>query len=325
MLGMVRTLEKLNFEARGLKGSATYLGNLPCPFIAHLVMDGGLHHYVTVYRVGKKYLRIMNPAEGSMNKWGREKFIEQWSGSVIAMVPTGKEAECGPETSKGKRMLSLIQPVWRPVAQAVISAILYTVLGLSTSIYLGKLTDHVFVTRNEGLLNLMSLGMLALIVIMLFLSALKNVLMLKTGQVIDNQLIASYYRHLFSLPQRSFDSMKSGEILSRINDAVKIRAFINDTAVGIMVNILILLFSFTTMFLLHPGLSLIMLTMIPFYLLIYLIFNHRNKKIERRVMERAATLEDQLVESLGASRHIRQYNLKKIAREKTEGRLNRWR
>ena len=265
----------------------------------------------------------MDPATGSMKVWKKDRFTEQWSGSVIALVPSGKGPEAGPEFSKGKYLLALIQPVWKPLVQAIISSILYTILGLSTSIYLGKLTDHVFITRNEGLLNLMSICMIGIILLMLFLSALKNVLMLKTGQVMDNQLIAAYYRHLFSLPQRFFDSMKSGEILSRINDAVKIRSFINDTAVGILVNILILVFSFTTMFLLHPKLSLIMLTMLPFYLLVYLFFNHRNKRIERRVMERAASLEDQFVESLAASRHIRQYKLTKLARDKTERRLNR--
>ncbi len=323
MLGMVKTLEKLDFEARGLKGSIEHLGNLPCPFIAHLVLSGGLHHYVTVYRVGKRSVRVMDPATGSMKVWKKDRFTEQWSGSVIALAPSGKGPEAGPEFSKGKYLLALIQPVWKPLVQAIISSILYTILGLSTSIYLGKLTDHVFITRNEGLLNLMSICMIGIILLMLFLSALKNVLMLKTGQVMDNQLIAAYYRHLFSLPQRFFDSMKSGEILSRINDAVKIRSFINDTAVGILVNILILVFSFTTMFLLHPKLSLIMLTMLPFYLLVYLFFNHRNKRIERRVMERAASLEDQFVESLAASRHIRQYKLTKLARDKTERRLNR--
>lgn len=323
MLGMITTLEKMSFEARGLKGSVEYLHTLPLPFIAHMIQPDGLHHYVTVYRLGKGSLRIMDPATGNMSKWKTRQFSEQWSGSIIALAPKGKLPESGPDSSMGKRMLSLISPVWPAVSQALISAILYTLLGLSTSIYLGKLTDHVFVTHNTGLLNLMSITMLAIILIMLFLSALKNVLMLKSGQVIDNQLIASYYRHLFTLPQRFFDSMKSGEILSRINDAVKIRAFINDTAVGIMVNILILLFSFSTMLILNPKLSLIMLSMIPLYVLIYLFFNHRNKRMERRVMEQAASLEDQFVESLRASRHIRQYNLSSLMREKTEGRLNR--
>ena len=64
MLGMIRSLEKLNFEARGLKGSADNLHKLPSPFIAHLVQSSGLHHYVCVYRVGKRFLRIMDPATG---------------------------------------------------------------------------------------------------------------------------------------------------------------------------------------------------------------------------------------------------------------------
>ena len=82
---------------------------------------------------------------------------------------------------------------------------------------------------------------------MIYLFTIKSVLILKTGQVIDNQLITSYYRHLFRLPQRFFDSMKTGEIISRINDAVKIRGFINDAAIGIFVNIMVVFFSFSTM------------------------------------------------------------------------------
>lgn len=36
--------------------------------------------------------------------------------------------------------------------------------------------------------------------------------------------------------------MKVGEIISRVNDAVKIRAFINDAAIQIVVNIFIVFF-----------------------------------------------------------------------------------
>lgn len=323
MLGMIKTLEQLNFKARGLKGSMEHLQNLPRPFIAHLVQESGLNHYVVVYKIRKDSLRIMDPGTGRLSYWKSGLFAEQWRGAVIALAPCGKEMESGPEGSKARQMMALLYPVWKPMVQALISAILYTLLGLSTSIYLGKLTDYVFVTRNEGLLNLMSISMLIIICLMLFLSAMKNVLMLKSGQVIDNQLIASYYRHLFRLPQRFFDSMKSGEILSRINDAVKIRAFINDVAIGIMVNALIIIFSFSTMFILNPKLSLIMMSMLPFYVLIYIFFNHKNRRIERQVMEKAASLEDQLVESLRASIHIRQHNLLAGEREKTENRLNK--
>ncbi len=323
MLGMVRTLEQYDFEARGLKGSAEHLDKLPLPFIAHLIQPDKNHHYVAVYRVNGKHIKVMDPALGKIVRWPAETFRQRWSGSLIALVPGIKAPETGQKVSHWERLLSLIKPVRKPLLQAVFSAILYTILGLSTSIYLGKLTDHVFVTHNTGLLNLMSLGMLWIVLMMILLGFSRNVIMLKTGQVIDNQLILSYYRHLLSLPQRFFDSMKTGEIISRINDAVKIRGFINDAAIGILVNLLILLFSFSAMFLVHPGLALIMLTMLPFYLLIYSLFNYRNKRIERRVMEQSASLEEQFVESLQSSSHIRQNNLNPLTQQKTEWRVNR--
>nr|WP_262491765.1 hypothetical protein [Nitritalea halalkaliphila] len=36
--------------------------------------------------------------------------------------------------------------------------------------------------------------------------------------------------------------MRVGEIVSRINDAVKIRLFINDTLIGLVVNVCVVLF-----------------------------------------------------------------------------------
>lgn len=65
---------------------------------------------------------------------------------------------------------------------------------------------------------------------------------MKTGQLIDAKLILGYYKHLLRLPQRFFDTMQIGEITSRINDAVKIRSFINESAIDIIVNIFIVIF-----------------------------------------------------------------------------------
>jgi ABC-type bacteriocin/lantibiotic exporter with double-glycine peptidase domain len=323
MLGMVHALQQSGFEARGLRGTADHLHQLPLPFIAHVRMPGGLEHYVAVYRISRKKLCIMDPATGKMSRWSGQCFSSRWSGMLIAVAPGAGVFPEGAGTSNRERMLTLVRPVWKPLLQAFLSAVLYTILGLSTSFYLGKITDHVFVTRNHGLLNLMSLAMIGITLIMTYLSASRNLVMLKTGQVIDNQLIMSYYRHLLSLPQRFFDSMKTGEILSRINDAVKIRTFVNDMAIGILVNALILLFSFAAMFLIQPLLALIMLSIIPVYAGIYALFNFKNRKVERSVMERSASMEEQLVESLRSSAFIRQGNLGPLARERTERRLNR--
>lgn len=324
MMGMISALVSFGFEARGLQGSGEFLHKVPVPFIAHMELPGGLHHYVVVYGTRRGQFRIMDPAEGRIGRRARTLFCEQWSGKLIALVPGLGTEESDTLIIPGNRarFISLMKPVWKPVLQALFSSVLYTILGLSGSLYLGKLTDHVFVTHNRGLLNIMSLAMLWISLLLIFLSVSRNLIMLKTGQVIDNQLILSYCRHLFSLPQRFFDRMKTGEIVSRINDAVKIRTFINDAAVGILVNLLILLFSLAIMFILHARLALIMLWLIPVYGSIYGLFNRINRRVERKVMEGMASLEDQFVESLQASAHIRQCNLEASTIGRTEGKLN---
>jgi len=322
MWGLIRVLEQYDFETKGLKGSAEHLDRLPLPFIAHLELQDGMHHYVCVYRIQRERMRVMDPVEGKMKYWSRSEFEEKWSGALVAMVRGINSKTSKDSPTERSRFMQLLQPVWKPVVQAILSAIIYTILGLSTSFYIGKLTDHVFVTHNEGLLNLLSTVMVIITLLMIYLFAVKSIIVLKTGQVIDNQLITSYYRHLFNLPQRFFDGMKTGEIISRINDAVKIRGFINDAAIGVLVNFLIVVFSFSVMFIMNWRLALIMLAILPLYLIIYLYFNSRNRIIERRVMEQGASLENQLVESLQSSAHIRQYNLKELAQNLTEAKLN---
>ncbi len=322
MWGIIKALELFDFEVKGLKGTAEHLDKLPMPFIAHLEQDDGLHHYVCVYRIKGNTLKVMDPANGKIDNWSLAEYKKKWSGSVVAMVRGIASKSLHIENLNRTKLTSLLKPVWKPLLQAVLTAILYTILGLSTALYIGKLTDHVFVTQNTGLLNLLSSVMILITFLMAYFYAIKNLIVLKTGQVIDNQLIISYYRHLFRLPQRFFDTMKTGEIISRINDAVKIRGFINDAAIGILVNILILFFSFATMFAIHWKLSLIMLGIIPLYSIIYIIFNSRNKQIERKVMEQTASFESQLVESLQSSTHIRQHNLNGMTQQKTEARLN---
>ncbi|RPI46458.1 MAG: peptidase C39, partial [Bacteroidetes bacterium] len=323
MWGLVTALEKMGFEARGVRGSGECLDKLPLPFIAHLQNGNGFQHYVCVYRVKTRRIKVMDPGGGKLASWERSDFIAQWSGAAVLMVPRSSGMETGMSGSALTRLTCLVRPVGRTLVQAFIAAAIYTLLGLSTSVYIGKLTDHVFVTRNSGLLNLMSIAMVLITLLMVYLQVIRQVIVLRTGQVIDNQLITSYYRHLFRLPQRFFDSMRTGEIISRINDAIKIRGFINDAVTSLVVNCLVVIFSFLLMFLINRDLGLLMLGMIPFYVVIYVFYNHRNRHIEREVMEKAASFESQLVDSLQAATHIRQHNLTEFARERTENRLNR--
>jgi ATP-binding cassette subfamily B protein len=115
--------------------------------------------------------------------------------------------------------------------------------------------------------------------------------------------------------------MRTGEIISRISDAVKIRVFINEVSISLILNIFILAVSFALMFTFYWKLAIIMLIVIPFYIIIYYLSNRLNRKVQRKVMERAADLEAQLVESLNAAGTIKRFCLEDYSNFKTETRF----
>ncbi len=323
VLGMTEAAQKLGFEAKGVKGSFESLFKIPKPSIAHVIVKEVLQHFAVIYKTTAKYIEIMDPADGQIHRKTHDEFKKEWTGVLVLLLPA-EEFQIGNEKiSVNSRFWTLIKPHKSILIQALFGAIIYTILGLSTSVFVQKLVDFVLVDGNRNLLNMMSMAMIILLVVQLFISVAKTVFTIKTGQMIDAQLILGYYKHLLKLPQQFFDTMRVGEIISRINDAVKIRAFLNDVSINFLVNIFIVVFSFIMMFTYYWKLALIMLAVIPLYSLIYAITNKLNKKAQRKLMEDSAELESQLVESLNSVGTIKRFGLEEHANEKTETRFIR--
>jgi possible peptide-transporting ATPase len=317
-LGLIQGLEQMGFNAKGVKASLENLPKAPLPAIAHTIFKEQYQHYVVIYKVHKGKISVMNPAYGKIETYTTEEFAKIWTGVLILLEPNEYFEQRNEKTGLYQRFYQLIQPHRSILLQALVGAIFYTLLGLSTSIYIQKITDYVLVDGNRRLLNLLSLIMIVLLLFQIFLGVMKSVLTLQTGQKIDKYLILGYYKHLLKLPQRFFDTMRVGEIISRVNDAVKIRTFINDVSIQIVVNVFIVLFSFALMFTYYWKLALIVALVIPFYLGIYAITNWLNKKVERRMMEESAELESHLVESLNAVKTIKQFGAEFYANNKTD-------
>lgn len=321
-LGLVQGLEKLGFNAKGVKGNLEVLPQIPLPAIAHVVIKEQWHHYVVIYKVEREKVTVMDPAFGKLETYTLADFAKIWTGVLILLEPNEYFEQKNEKTSLYRRFWNLIQPHKTILLQALVGAVIYTILGLSTSIYIEKITDYVLIDGNKRLLNLLSVAMIVILVFQIFLGTMKSILTLQTGQKIDKHLILGYYKHLLKLPQRFFDTMKVGEIISRVNDAVKIRSFINDVSIQIFVNIFIVLFSFALMFTYYWKLALVIALVIPLYFSVYWLTNQLNKKVERRAMEESAELESHLVESLNSIRTIKQFGVEVFANNKTDNRFS---
>jgi ATP-binding cassette subfamily B protein len=322
VLGMVEAAGRLGFTAKGVRGPYESLGRVPLPAVAHVV-EGGLQHYVVVYRVARRHVVVMDPADGRVHRVPHERFKEQWTGVLVLLMPAEGFRRGDEATSLGRRFWTLVRPHRSVMAQALVGAVAYTVLGLSTSIYVQKIVDYVVVDGNRNLLNLMSVAMLVLLAVQTFVGGMKSIFTLRTGQKIDGELILGYYKHLMRLPQQFFDTMRVGEIISRVNDAVKIRTFINDVSLDLVVNALMVVFSLGLMFFYSHTIALVTLGVVPLYGALYWATNRVNRRAQRALMESSADLESQLVESLTAVSTIKRFGLEWHSNLRTETRFVR--
>jgi len=200
VMGMIQGLITMGFNAKGVKGNIDAMPHIPVPAIAHVVLKGQLHHYVVIYKADKKQVTVMDPAFGKMETHSLHDFNEMWTGVLILLEPNEYFQQRNEKTSIYQRFWHLVKPHKSVVIQALLGAVLYTLLGLSTSIYIEKITDYVLIDGNLRLLNLLSIGMVVLLIFQLFIGTVKSILVLQTGQRIDRYLILGYYKHLLALP-----------------------------------------------------------------------------------------------------------------------------
>lgn len=320
---LVEIARKLGFAAKGVKGPVEALPTVPVPAIAHCVVESQLGHYVVLVRWARAHARVMDPATGRVHRWTHARFAAQWSGVLVLLAPD-QAFEAGDRgIAAWRRWWQLVRPHGATLAQALVGAATTTVLSLAMSVYVQKLVDQVIPDDNRPLLNLLGAAMVVVLLSRTLLTWCQSLLLLGTAQRIDAALILGYYRHLLRLPQTFFDTMRIGEITSRISDAVKVREFLNQGLLALLLHPSIIVCSLALMFCWSSRLALLSLALVPACLAIQAVAAYVQRRRQRKVMEAAADFDTQLVESLQAQSVIRRFRLENHAGLRFELRLVR--
>ncbi len=322
VLGLTLAAEKLGLLAKGVRATPEALQTVAKPVIAHVVVKTN-QHYVVVYETTRTHVVYMDPDGGEVRKATHEEFGKLWDGILVVLAPGERFRKGDETTSPLRRLWRLVRP-HRPVMfQALVGAALYTLLGLSTAIYVQKIIDNVFPSGNQNLLNLLSVGMLLLLAVQVFLGVSQELLLLGVGRRIDGQLIQGYYDHVLKLPLRFFTGRRVGDIIARVGDAAKIRNLVSTIALRVALNVLILVFSLGLMFLYSWRLALLLLCILPFYALVYLLTDRVNRRNQRAMMESSAELQSWMVESVEGIATVKHLRMEEYASLNMETRLVR--
>src|SRR5262249_35732155 len=178
---------------------------------------------------------IADPAKGRRTLT-LDEFYRNWSGALLLLTETPNLRNAVATPSSFARLCSLLLPHRRLFLDVLLAAVLMTILGLALSFFIQALVDVVFVVWQKPALNWFSLGMLIVLVARPAFLALRTYLLTHLSQNIDADTVLGYNRHLLGLPLTFFATRKTGEILSRINDAIKIRVAVSATMLSVLVD-----------------------------------------------------------------------------------------
>lgn len=327
--GIIKAAETLGFSAKGVKGDKeAFFSEFPLPCIAHVIIDGNLLHYVVIHKITKKQVVIADPGAGIVKLTPEEFFGDvhkegkppkyQWSGVLILLVKS-ESFQTGDET-KGlfQRFIHLLLPQKKLIIHIFIASLIYTILGILAAFYFKVLVDDILPDSLMKTLTTLSIGIIVLNIFKVILNAFRTHLLLYLSQKLDIALLLGYYRHVLELPMNFFGTRKVGEIVSRFNDASKVRDAISGATLTIMIDTLMAVAGAVILYLQNVQMFGITVIMVVLYLIIVLAFNKWYEQLNRKQMEDNSQLTSYLVESLNGIQTVKAYNAERKANRETE-------
>src|SRR5436309_5897687 len=151
---------------------------------------------------------------------------------------------------------------------------------------------------------------------------LRSYLLAHLSQRIDAEMVMGYYRHLLGLPLTFFYSRRTGEVLSRMNDAIKIRVAISATTLSVIVDTLLVATTAAIMAWLNWELTIRSLQLVPALAGAIWVLNTPMKRHQRTAMEKSADVEAQVVETIGAIHTIKAFRAEAQVQFRTESRFS---
>ncbi|MFO0984828.1 MAG: peptidase domain-containing ABC transporter [Planctomycetota bacterium] len=329
LFGLAVAAGKLGFRTAAVSAQWEHLqGAVPLPAIAHVLDQHQSGHFVVVHEVRGDSVTIADPAVG-MRRLGKQEFLDSWRihkslddgsrhGVLLLLTPTAQLRQTERARSKQSRLWALLKPRIPSLFETFLCAVLTSVLSLLFSFAVQLLVDQVLVHERARTLDLLALGMLFVVLFRVAFGFVRQYFLVHVSQKIDLELLLTYYAHLTRLPLRFFRARRVGELLSRMNDAQRVRVLIGSTTLGVLLDATMFVFAATVMFTYDWRLTALVFALLPVFAVVVLGLNRTIRRAERAQMEQAAEMDAHLVESLSGIVTLKSYAAEAAACRKNE-------
>jgi ATP-binding cassette subfamily B protein len=207
--------------------------------------------------------------------------------------------------------------------EASVCALLMTLLGLAPPYLVQHLVDSVLVRNEVRLLNALALGLALVAVFRALFALLREYLLAHVGRQVDLGLTAGYARHLLHLPMPFFEMRRVGEVLSRVNDAARVRDAVGGAVMTTVVDSTLVAVLLGVLWLYDLSLALAVTAFLPLFLLSVLAHHPAAWRRSQAAMEHSGQLYAHLMEDIAGVDTVKAFGAERARAEQGEARLAR--
>ncbi len=305
--------ETLGFSTRGMQCTFDALLGFELPFIVH--WEG--YHYVVVYGISAERVWVADPALG-FRKMSVKEFERGWSGTCLVFTPGQEQAELGATRSPWIRFVGYLKPYKKLLLHLFIATFVIQLLGVVPPLIIQNILDGVIVHQNLSLLHLLIVGLIISSLFTQIMATIRAYLANFMVRNMDFTMMSQFFKHTMSLPFSFFAKRKTGDILARFQENQTIRAFLTESTVTTLLNLLMVFIYFTIMFMYNVKLTLLLIAFVIPIVGLTVVATQRIKSYAREVFSASTDAQAFLMEALGGVETIKGMGMERGVRLKWE-------
>lgn len=294
---LARIAKRLKIVAKVKPAAPEELHKVPLPALAELE-DGEAVVLLKVDQqpAGARFL-IQRGNGGRPEVWPADDFCGRYAGRLLLM--TTRELMAGATRPFDISWFIPALVKYRgPLRDVLIGSFFLQLMGLISPIFFQLVIDKVLVHQSLTTLDVLAIGLSAVLIFETGLSALRNWLFAHTTNRVDSELSAQLFRHLLNLPLSYFEARRVGDSVARVRELDRIREFLTSNAVTVVIDLFFTIVFFGVMYAYSPLLTLIVTLSIPLYVAISVIVTPPLRARLDEKFRRGAENQSFLVESV---------------------------
>tara|TARA_R110002096_G_scaffold429949_1_gene643327 strand:- start:6219 stop:8396 length:2178 start_codon:yes stop_codon:yes gene_type:complete len=281
--------EDIGFRSYAYELKLKDLKELKKPILIHWSKN----HYVVLYRIKNGNYYVSDPAKGLL-EYNKDEFVKNWfgnneTGKALVLEPSEKFVE---QKNSKASYLAAIEFLFRHLSPykknlthlllvMVIIALVYATLPFIT-----RSIIDVGIAGND--FNFITIVLIANICLLLFRSIgewVRASISLHIASRIKISIITDYLIKVFSLPINLIDGMLIGDIIQRSRDQERIQQFISNSAISVVMAVLIITIYSIILFVFNKMLCFIFITATILYVIWIMFFYEIRKKMDIQYYE----------------------------------------